>query len=163
MKWSTLPVAPSDAHRHDLAVEGPGGESRRTQDRASKDRSHDRASQRGSGSALAASMVVLIAVTAFWVALFSAWVGSSHTARSSADLAAIAAAHAHLRGFEGCDEARRVATANGAELLSCELATGSADFVVELTVSVPLALRVPGGPGSLQASATAGAAATAGG
>lgn len=121
------------------------------------ERSGRRGGERGSGSALAASMLVLLAVTAFWVALFSAWIGSSHAARSSADLTAIAAAHAHLREAGACREAHRVAAANGAELVSCELRTGGADFVVDVTVSVPLALRVPGAPESLRASATAGA------
>ena len=116
------------------------------------------AAERGSGSALGASMVVCIAVTAFWVALFNAWIGSSHAARSSADLAALGAAHAHVRGADACQEAARVAQDNGAEVSGCDLASGDGDFVVEVTVSVPLALRVPGAPERLQASAMAGRA-----
>ncbi|SER76797.1 helicase/secretion neighborhood TadE-like protein [Propionibacterium cyclohexanicum] len=123
--------------------------------------------ERGSGSALAAGVVVCIGVTAFWAGLFGAWIGCSHHARSAADLTALAAAHAYARGAEPCPEAIRIARSNAASLHRCSLTVGgqwqpgdrpAEEFIIEVTVEVPLAPHVPGAPQSLQGRATAGRA-----
>ena len=50
--------------------------------------------ERGSGTALSASIIVVLCVTAFWVLVLSGWIASDQRARQAADLAALAGAHA---------------------------------------------------------------------
>lgn len=54
----------------------------------------------------------------------AAQVSAHHQARVAADLAAVAAAHAHLRGENACTVAGQVAGHNGASLSGC-VATGA--------------------------------------
>lgn len=96
-------------------------------------------------AAFAAAAVLALTVAVLLVGRAAV---AAHSARSAADLAALAGARALLTGEAACAEARRVAEANDAALASC-VADGD-DVVVRAEVPVDLGLV-----GARAASATA--------
>jgi secretion/DNA translocation related TadE-like protein len=66
---------------------------------------------------MAGLLMVLGCAVAFGVGL----VRVHRAAQSAADLSALAAARAVATGGHGCDSASRIATANHAELVSCDV------------------------------------------
>ena len=79
-----------------------------------------------------------------------------HRARAAADLAALSGAVAYQQGRDGCAEARRLASANGARLADCDEVGDQVDFVITVRVTVAVGLRVPGLPRTITAEAHAG-------
>lgn len=106
--------------------------------------------------------VLLLGVVGLWAASV---VAATHRAAASADLAALAAAGTLAAGggggpgatSEACRTARRVAAANGARAVSCQARVGG---IVDVAVSVPLRLAVPGTAGVVTRSARAGPSAS---
>ena len=107
----------------------------------------------GSGTIYAAIAVVMMTAFALAVLTFSAAAAAHHRAASAADLAALAAAQSLQRGGDGCAEAARIATRNGAALTGCRIS--GEDVTVEVSVDGPTAF---GRRWTLDAAARAGPA-----
>lgn len=112
----------------------------------------------GSASVLAVGVIAaLLAITLGALAVLSA-VRSSHVARSTADLAALAAAGRIEQSGDpagACEEARRVAGLHDAAVVACTV-DGSE---VSVTTSVGIPLRLGGvGPDRAEGRARAGPA-----
>lgn len=87
--------------------------------------------ERGAATVYAAVLAV-VATTACAVTLHVAAVARlQHHVTASADLAALAASQAVLRGDDGCEAARRVASANLTVLHRCTVEEAVATVVVE--------------------------------
>ncbi|WP_316670768.1 Rv3654c family TadE-like protein [uncultured Propionibacterium sp.] len=112
--------------------------------------------ERGSGTTLAASIVVLMCAAAFWALVLSGWIASDRRARQAADLAALAGAHAHEQGAPPCDAAREYAQRNGGELTDCGISTGPGEYIVHVEVTVELRPALPGAPSRVGEEARAG-------
>lgn len=87
-------------------------------------------SERGSATIyalLACLVLVLAAVVGMQVATLARL---QHQVTAAADLAALAAAKASVGGADGCTAAARIAVANHAELVSCDLAADVATLEV---------------------------------
>ncbi|WP_277066369.1 Rv3654c family TadE-like protein [Propionibacterium acidifaciens] len=112
--------------------------------------------ERGSGTALSASIIVVLCVTAFWVLVLSGWIASDQRARQAADLAALAGAHAHEKGASACDAAREYAQRNGGELADCDVSAGGGEYIVHVEVSVELRPALAGAPSRVNERAHAG-------
>ncbi|WP_309297766.1 Rv3654c family TadE-like protein [Dietzia sp. NCCP-2495] len=81
------------------------------------------------------TVAAVLAVTVL-VLLLGRAVLASHTARSAADLSALAGAHALREGRDACTEAGRIAGANGADLAVCTI--DGQDVVTRTDVTVRL-------------------------
>ncbi|GGF49588.1 hypothetical protein GCM10011519_24400 [Marmoricola endophyticus] len=75
--------------------------------------------ERGAASVLTVALVALLAVVALTAAGMTALVAGHRRAQAAADLAALAGASALQDAADGCMAAARVATSNGARLVSC--------------------------------------------
>jgi secretion/DNA translocation related TadE-like protein len=98
---------------------------------------------RGSATIFAAAISLVLVMAATVAVVVVAVVLASHTARSAADLAALAAATAEVGGSDACAAARVNARANGAEVTSCQVAGETSSFVVAVTLTVRTGLRAP--------------------
>lgn len=108
--------------------------------------------ERGSGSVLAA-LIVLLAALAFCVlVVFGGGVAALHRARSTADLAALGGAVALAEGQDACAGAAVVAARNGASLEECVVGADRVDVVVavELGSGSPLLPRAVGAGASAE-------------
>ncbi len=106
----------------------------------------EQAHDTGSATVLLTAVVAVAAALALAIAMLSGVVVARHRAHAAADLAALAAAGAVSSGAptgRACRVADRVATANGARLLSCR--AGARADEVDVVVSV----RPPGATGRL--------------
>jgi len=93
---------------------------------------------------MTACLAALMLTVAVLVALVTA-VGTRHRAEHAADLAALAGAASLQRGADACSAAERVATANGATLISCRpVAADDVLVTVGCSLPRPLARWVPG-------------------
>lgn len=111
----------------------------------------------GSSTVLALGLVaVLLTLTVAALSVLGA-VHAVHVARSSADLAALAAATVHQQSPDesgACAEAGRIARRHDAELVSCEVVAGGQ---VTVTTSVAVPHRLVGvGPERAEGRARAG-------
>lgn len=111
--------------------------------------------ERGSGTLLIAAVVLLVMVLAGVGVLLAGYVAAQHAAADAADLSALSAAAAYVRGRDACAAARGVARANQVGLTACRVSGDSLDFVVEVTVVRQLRAP-PGLPASVAARAEAG-------
>ncbi|MGY1806105.1 Rv3654c family TadE-like protein [Blastococcus sp. SYSU D00669] len=94
--------------------------------------------ERGSATVWVLALAGVLAAVGAAAVLVGAAVTARHRAGSAADLAALAAAGAAVRGDPGaCAEAGALAARNGAELTACAV---GADAVVTVTVAVPVRL-----------------------
>lgn len=115
-----------------------------------------RCDDRGSGTGLTAALVLFIVgatVVGVWIA---GWLASLQRAARAADLAALAGASAHVRAADECEAARRVARANEAEVVECEVEGDARDFVVRVEVRSELRPHVSAAPRWALGRATAG-------
>lgn len=113
--------------------------------------------ERGGGTMLTLSVMILTCsamLVGVWVA---GWVGSIHRARAAADLASLAGAQAYAAGQDACSAARPAARRNGATLASCSLEGHPASFLVRVRVKTDL-LPAWGGHRTTVAEAVAGTA-----
>ena len=107
--------------------------------------------ERGAASVLVTAVLALLALVGAALGVVASLVVDHRTAQSAADLAALAGATALGRGGDACGEARRVSSANGAELVSCRVLGD--DVRVGVRVTGP---RWLGQHGDLVAEARAG-------
>lgn len=113
-------------------------------------------SDAGSSTVLALGIIaVMITVTVAALVVLGA-VRAAHTARSAADLAALAGAVEYQRrpGGSACVEARRVARRHEVEMVTCGISAGGE---VTVTTAAPIPLRLGGvGPEHAEGRARAG-------
>lgn len=108
--------------------------------------------ERGAGTMLTATAAGVLVLAGLVLALTLAVVVQGQQARAAADLGALAGASAHTTGQDACEAAAATVSANGAELVSCELAGDQVEFALTITVRLPLPSPLP----PLQATAVAG-------
>ena len=113
-------------------------------------------------STLTLAVILVLAMVALVGVWQAGWLGSGARARNAADLVALAAARAQQTGRPACEVAAEVAHDNAAELIDCEVITGWGEFVVDVTVEVPVVPKVPGAPDKARASSRAGVVAGVG-
>lgn len=118
-----------------------------------RDRGRD---ESGSATVLALAVIVaVLTVTIGGLAVLGA-LRAVHVARSSADLAALAAAghfQQHADPVVACAEARRIARRQSAHVLGCRIDAGG---VATVTTSAPITGGLPLGPEAAQGHARAG-------
>ena len=114
--------------------------------------------ERGSGTLLVVGVMAVVGVVAAAATLAAAYLVAGHQARAAADLAALSGAAAYVQGRPPCPVARQLARANGARLAGCDRVGDEVDFVVSVSVTVDVGLRVPGLPRVLTGRAHAGPA-----
>lgn len=112
--------------------------------------------ERGSASILLAGLMGVVVLLGCTAMVIAGYLLANHRARTAADLAALSAAAAFAAEGDACGQARATASADGADLLQCEVAGDEIDFVVSLRVSVPTRTRLPGLPRDVAAIAHAG-------
>ena len=105
----------------------------------------------GAATVLVVAVAGLLLVIGAALGVVTALVADHRRAQSAADLAALAGAAVLARGGAPCQEAGRVASANGATMVACSLR--GADVLVEVVVSGP---RWRGWAGDPRARARAG-------
>jgi len=113
-----------------------------------------RAPDHGSGTALVAAVIVIGMLIASVAVMVGAYVMAANRARDTADLAALSAGAAAAAQSDPCAAARQAANDNDVLLTACTTVGDSLDFVVSVSVTVPI--RMPGLPGSTAATANAG-------
>jgi secretion/DNA translocation related TadE-like protein len=111
---------------------------------------------RGSASVLVAGLLGVLLVLSGAALVVGGFALAHHRARAAADLAAVSGATVFGQGADACEQARRSARDNGAEVLSCEQTGDQIDYVVTVRVAVGVRIRVPGLPDRVEARAHAG-------
>ena len=114
------------------------------------------ASERGAGSVLVLIVMMVLVVTACIAVCGASWVRCAHSARSVADLAALAGARALADGADACAVAGATATANGASLTGCVPTVDGDRLLVKVDVALAARPHLPGGPETFTGKATAG-------
>lgn len=89
---------------------------------------------RGSGTVLAVTTVLLMSVVAGFAVVAGVLVESVHEVRGLADAAALGAARAHQRGANGCGAAQTLVRAGKGELVACRVTGTQQQFAVAVTV-----------------------------
>ena len=92
-----------------------------------------RASELGSASVLVVAMVGLLLVIGAALGVVTAMVRTHRAAQAGADLAALAGARGLAVGRSACDDAARIAAANGVRLTGCRVDGRSLVVTVEAT------------------------------
>ncbi|MDF1603631.1 Rv3654c family TadE-like protein [Nocardioides sp. YIM 152315] len=87
---------------------------------------------RGSATPFAVACLGVLVLLAAALGVVAALIHAHRQAQGAADLAALAAARAIAQGADGCGEGGRIATANGARLLSCEVSGREVRLRVEV-------------------------------
>lgn len=113
-------------------------------------------SERGSGSMIMIGVMLVVTTVALAGICIAGYLVAAHRVRSAADLAALSGASAVSRGEEGCRAARSNARANGVTVASCAQVGDEVDFVVTVEAQLAVALRLPGLPSTVAATAHAG-------
>ena len=112
--------------------------------------------ERGGASLLMAGVMGVVVTMSCVAMVICGYLLGYHRARAAADLAALSGAVAYQQGRDGCAEARRLASVNGAGLAACEDVGDQVDFVITVRVTVGVGLNVPGLPRTIAAEAHAG-------
>lgn len=111
--------------------------------------------QRGSATIVMTALMAAVVMFSGAAMLIAGFQVAQHRARAAADLSALSGAAAFQQGSDGCGQARRTATGNGARLTACDHVGDEVDFVVTVRVSVTVLTRIPGLPRSVTAEAHA--------
>jgi len=119
-------------------------------------RGSSRDDQRGAGSILVLICLMVVGVAAYVAICGASWVRCAHSARTVADMAALAGARALADGADPCSAAHATAVANGATLTSCVPQQSGDRLIVAVNVAVAARPSFPMGPASFTGSATAG-------
>jgi len=106
----------------------------------------EKRNERGSGTVLMMSVILIAAMVAFVCACLLAWFGCVHKARAAADLAALAGADAHASGGNACEAAKLTAARNQAELTACKVDSNGVQFIVRVAVQVDAKPQIFIGP-----------------
>jgi secretion/DNA translocation related TadE-like protein len=112
--------------------------------------------ERGSGTVLMAAIMSVVVLLGAAATMVAGYLVSHHQARSAADLAALSGAAVYAQGAGACDQARRTARQNGAQVTRCDQVGDEVDFVVTVRVRVSVRVRSPGLPRQVEAEAHAG-------
>jgi secretion/DNA translocation related TadE-like protein len=112
-----------------------------------------RPDERGAATVFAVACLAVLLLVGSALGVVAAMVRAHRAAQSAADLAALAAASALVRGRDPCGSAAAITVANGAELVACDIQRR--DVVVAVEVAGP---RWLGQTGDLTAQARAGPA-----
>lgn len=88
----------------------------------------------GSGTLLAAVVVVPVVLLGVIGALVGVYAAEGTRVTGAADLVAVAAGEAQRWGRPACEAARRAAAANGVRVVSCTVAGDEVEFVVSVRV-----------------------------
>lgn len=115
-----------------------------------------RIDERGVGTVLTAGVAMVLVSVATAACILAAWLAQVTATQDAADLAALAGASAMAEGLDGCGAADGAAEANGARVTRCEVRGDQRAFVLEVSVRAPLEPHLPGLPGEVVRSATAG-------
>ena len=110
----------------------------------------------GGGTVLVATVVGLSLTMAAALALLIGYAAGAQKANAAADLVALSGAAAQVSGEGACRGAARVAAANGVRLTECRVSGDILEFAVTVEVTLPIRQALPGLPGQLRASASAG-------
>jgi len=112
--------------------------------------------ERGSGTVLMMSVMLITAMVAFVVACLLAWFGCAHQTRTAADLASLAGAGAFDAGSDACAAAAATATSNHTSMTACNVDTNGVDVVVRVTVQMDARPSVAFGPHTFSQTSEAG-------
>lgn len=112
--------------------------------------------ERGVGTVLTATVAMVLVAVATAACMVVAWLAQVTATQDAADLAALAGASAMADGQDGCTAAAVAAEANGALLNGCEVRGDARAFVLDVRVRAALRPQLPGLPGEVVRSATAG-------
>lgn len=116
-----------------------------------------RRDERGSvGVLITMGMALSVFIGFTFGGVFIAWFSAARQAEQAAELSALAAVSASVRGDEPCRAAGSTARLNGVQVSGCEVRGGGRHVVVEVTVEAPLEPALPGAPRTFHRSATAG-------
>jgi len=114
------------------------------------------ADERGSGTVLTLSVMLITAMVAFIAACVLSWFGCIHQTRTAADLASLAGAGAFDAGGDACATARATATSNHTTMTACNVDTNGVDVVVRVTVQIDARPAVAFGPSEFSHTSEAG-------
>ncbi len=113
-----------------------------------------RTDEHGAATVFAIACLAVLLLVGSALGVVAAMVRAHRSAQSAADLAALAGAAALAHSRDACGSAEAIATANGAELIACEVE--SQDAVITVSVAGPrwlgqtadLTARARAGPGN---------------
>jgi secretion/DNA translocation related TadE-like protein len=112
--------------------------------------------ERGAASILMIGLMGVVIMLGSAAIVIAGYLGANHRARGAADLAALSGAAAFQEGRDPCAQADRTARGNGAIARHCDQVGDQIGFVVTVRVAVPIRLRIPGLPRTVEAEAYAG-------
>ena len=112
--------------------------------------------ERGSGTVLMMSVMLVTAMVAFVVACLLSWFGCVHQTRTAADLASLAGAGAFDAGDDACTAAAATAASNHTSMTACNVDTNGVDVVVRVTVQMDARPVVAFGPKAFSQTSEAG-------
>ena len=114
---------------------------------------------RGVGTALSALVVVVLGLCSVGGLIGYTWVQANREAQSASDLSALAAAQAATFGNQdkdSCEQAERIASANGATLVTCEIVRALDQVGVKVVVQVNIKWPIAGLPEFAESTSYAG-------
>jgi len=112
--------------------------------------------ERGAGTVLMMSVMLIAAMVAFVGACVPSWFGCAHQARAAADLASLAGASAFDAGDDACAVAGATATSNHTSMTACTVDTNGVDVVVKVTVRMNAKPAMAFGPKTFSQTSEAG-------
>ncbi|MGO1973543.1 MAG: Rv3654c family TadE-like protein [Propionibacteriaceae bacterium] len=115
-----------------------------------------RLDQRGSGTVLAAGVMIAVLAIGVGAVVYGGYVVTAHRAAQAADVVALSGAQAHAAGDDSCTAAEQAARANSVALDTCTLDGDGVDFAITVVVVRPHSQALPGLPDSIRATAVAG-------
>lgn len=114
--------------------------------------------ERGSGSLLTLGVAAVLTVLATAVAIIAGYLIADRRAAGAADLAALAAARAQVRGEDACAAARATAIENRSKVRGCSVRGAEPVWVAEVSVTVDVRATLPRAPRTIARTAWAGTA-----
>ena len=118
-----------------------------------------RESDRGSGTLAMIVITLVVAVGLLIGSMVLAYVLALHKVRGASDMAALTAATHAVQGSgedQACDQARRIASDNGAQLTSCEVQQAGAEVAASVETTIALTWSFPGLPDHVSSISYAG-------
>lgn len=112
--------------------------------------------ERGVGTVLTAAVAMVLVAVATAACMVVSWLAQVSATQDAVDLAALAGASAMAEGLDGCTAAAGAAEANGVLLTGCEVRGDTRAFVLDVRARTVLRPQLPGLPGEVVRSATAG-------
>jgi len=113
----------------------------------------------GSGTLAVIVITLVVAVGLLIGSMVLAYVLALHEVRDASDMAALTAATHAVQGSgedQACDQARRIASDNGAQLTSCEIQQAGAEVAASVETTIALTWNFPGLPDHVSSISYAG-------